>query len=230
MTKRVVLDPGHGGRDPGSVGPTGVQEKVVTLAVARQVAAILGQVADVKLTRYGDVSLGPTASEDLTARARVANQVGADVFVSIHCNAAVNRAATGTETYHYPGSTQGVKLAGILQRRLVSALGLPDRGTKQAHFAVLRETKMPAALVELAFLSNPSEEAMLESPAFQLKAAQAIANSIVAYLGLPIPKTEHWAQPDLDWLLKEGIVSTPRTPEQPVTWGEFAAVIKRICS
>lgn len=227
---RVVIDPGHGGRDPGSIGPTGVQEKVVTLAVARQVAAILGQVADVKLTRYGDVALGPTISADLSARAGVANQISADVFISIHCNAVMDRTAAGTETYHYPGSAQGVRLADILQRRMVAALRLPNRGVKQARFAVLRETKtnIPAVLVELGFLSNLTEEGLLESPAFQAKAAQAIANGIAAYLGLSLPKTEHWAQPDLDWLLNTGIINTPRTPEQPVTWGEFAAVVRRI--
>lgn len=185
--KKVMEDPGHGGQDPGAIGPTGVQEKVITLAVAKKVAAILAQVAEVRLTREADQDLGVSLASDLKTRSRLANTWGADIFVSIHCNSADNSTATGTEVYCYTLGGQGEKLAKAIHDRLIPALGLVDRGVKTANFAVLRQTKMPAALVELAFISNPTEEAMLESPAYQDRAARAIAEGIADYLGLQLP-------------------------------------------
>ncbi len=182
----IMIDPGHGGRDPGAIGPSGVQEKIINLAVAKLVAKILMSVAEVKLTRDSDIALGDDQSTDLTARANLANAWPADCFVSIHCNSATSSKATGTETYCFPDSTEGRKLAKSVQNYLVSALGLPDRGVKTANFAVLRQTKMPACVVELAFLCNPTEEALLVSFDFQSKAAQAIAKGIAGYLGLQL--------------------------------------------
>ncbi len=185
--KKIMIDPGHGGRDPGAAGPTGVQEKVITLAVAKLVAAILAPVAEVRLTRDSDIALGADQSTDLTARANLANTWGADIFVSIHCNSAANQSATGTEVYCYSLKGEGDKLAKAVHDRLIPALGLPDRGVKEANFAVLRETKMPACLAELAFISNHTEEGLLETPAFQARAARAIAEGVAGYLGLQLP-------------------------------------------
>ncbi len=185
MTFKVCIDPGHGGKDPGAVGPTGLQEKIVTLAVAQKVAGILrGAGIDVILTRDTDKHLGSTIGADLSARAMVANQAGVGCFVSVHCNSASDSNAQGTETFCYNGATEGRKLAGLIQKHLVVALGRPDRGVKEANFAVLRETKMPAALVELAFISNPTEEGLLKNPQFQEKAALAIAQGVADYLGV----------------------------------------------
>lgn len=186
MPKIVILDPGHGGIDPGAVGPKGLQEKVVTLAVAKQVASILSPVVDVRLTHDSDIALGSTTSADLSTRARLANQAGADVFVSIHCNSATNRIAGGTEVYHYPSSAQGNLLASTVYSHLLPAVSLSARGVKTANFAVLRETDMPACLVEMAFISNPAEEALLGSAAFQETAATAIAQGIANYLGVEL--------------------------------------------
>ena len=183
----VCIDPGHGGHDPGAVGPTGLKEKDVTLAVAKKIAKMLQDVdVDVQLTRDTDKHLGLMTSADLSTRAKMANNAKADAFVSIHCNAAANQTATGTETYHYPNSAGSSKLAGALQKHLVAALGLPDRGVKQANFAVLRETKMPAALVELGFISNPAEGELLMDPVFQARAAQAVARGIAGFLGVKV--------------------------------------------
>lgn len=184
---KVCIDPGHGGFDPGAVGLSGAQEKVVTLAVAKQVASILrGVGVDVVLTRESDELLAGTINADLGMRYDKANWAKADVFVSIHCNSAADPKANGTETFHYTGSPAGKKLAGHIQARMVAALGLRDRGVKQANFAVLRGTNMPAALAEIAFISNPDEEKLLESPAFQVKAARAIAEGIADYLGVAL--------------------------------------------
>ncbi|AEG59381.1 N-acetylmuramoyl-L-alanine amidase [Desulforamulus ruminis] len=188
MPKIVMLDPGHGGVDPGAIGPTGVREKDITLAVAQRVASILSPVVDVRLTRDTDTSYSHVTSTDLSIRARLANQAGADCFVSIHCNSATNNTAGGTETYHYPGSILGNTLAKAVHTCVIPALGRVDRGIKTANFAVLRETNMPACLVEMAFISNPTEEALLGSAAFQETAATAIAQGIAEYLGLDLPE------------------------------------------
>jgi len=180
-------DPGHGGRDPGAIGPTGVQEKVITLAVAKKVADILRPIMSATLTRYADICLSENLSVDLTKRAELANFSLSDVFVSIHCNAATDPAAHGTETHCYPKSVRGKTLAGMIQSRLIPALGLTNRGVKESNFAVLRQSQMPAALVELAFISNPTEEALLESEAFQDRAALAIAQGICDFLGVVTP-------------------------------------------
>ena len=188
--KKIMIDPGHGGQDPGAVGPTGVQEKVITLAVAKKVADILRLVVEVKLTREDDRALGDTKSADLTTRANMANGWRADCFISIHCNSAGNRTAAGTESYCYALGGQGEKLAKAVHGKLIPALGLVDRGVKTADFAVLRQTKMPACLVELAFISNPTEESILESPAYQDRAARAIADGIAGYLGVQLPPAD----------------------------------------
>ena len=165
-----------------------MQEKIVTLSVAKMVAEYLAPVAEVLLTRTDDITPGGNPDAELSYRAKVANDWGADLFVSIHCNAAADSSANGTETYHAPGSEKGAALAGAIQSRLVAALGLRDRGVKQANFAVLRRTSMPAALVEIAFISNPIEEGLLGNPDFQRRAARAIAQGIADYLGISLPE------------------------------------------
>ena len=180
----VCCDPGHSDPDPGAIGPSGVQEKVITLAIALRVADILRPVVDVVMTRTSDTDVS------LERRAQIANDAGADLFLSIHANAHTDPSANGTETYHYPGSEAGKELAGAIQFDLVTQLKRRDRGVRNANFAVLRETNMPAALAEIAFISNPEEEALLETPAFQAKAAYAIATGIAGYLGIMLPTEE----------------------------------------
>lgn len=182
----VIIDPGHGGSDPGAVGAGGTQEKEVNLAVSLQVADILSQVAEVRLTRTEDRVPGDGNKNEFFVRAQTANQCGADCFVSIHCNSAATPAAHGTETFCYTGSSRGRQMAVAIQKRLVEALGLADRKIKEANFAVLRLTTCPSALVELAFISNAAEEGCLKSPIFQAKAARAIAGGIADFLGLEI--------------------------------------------
>ncbi|WP_049752590.1 SH3 domain-containing protein [Candidatus Desulforudis audaxviator] len=180
----IVLDAGHGGRDPGATGPTGVREKDVVLAITLEAAQLLRQQgAEVILTRQSDVFV------ELLQRAEIANQAGADVFVSIHANANVDHSKHGTSTYWWPYPdvmTPGQiaareRLAGALQTALLAGLGRNDLGLFQARFAVLRATNMPSALVEVAFISNPVEERLLADPAFQNRAAAAIAAGLQDY-------------------------------------------------
>lgn len=178
--KIIVVDPGHGGSDPGAMGVTGLREKVVNLAVSKHLITLLtGAGAEIIVTRSGDQSVSNQQRVDL------ANKSKADLYISIHANAFSNPESNGTET-HYCGkndsSAASRYLAQQLQRELVPALGLRDRGVKASSFFVITNVKMPAALVELGFMTNPIEEAFLSDSANQLLAAEALYRGIKAYL------------------------------------------------
>ncbi len=180
--KTIILDPGHGGSDPGAIGPNRVREKDVTLNVAMKVKYLLQDAgARVIMTRSDDRDVyGPNASdkEELQARVNVARKNTADIFVSIHANSFINQAAHGTSTYYYEKSTYDSRLAESLQNGLVEFGGLYDRGIQEANFYVVKRTNMPAALVELAFISNPKEERLLNSAEFQQKLAEGICKGL----------------------------------------------------
>ncbi len=181
----VVLDAGHGGKDPGANG-CNLDEKDVNLAVALKVGEILKKNGiRVVYTRTNDTFV------ELDDRPNIANMYNASVFVSIHCNSNVSSSPSGTETYcYYPLSNpqlfmqkdERYNLALRIQQAMVKELGLNDRGVKQANFAVLRETEMPSALVEMGFISNPTEGALLGQNSCRNKAAEAIAAAIADYM------------------------------------------------
>ena len=177
MSKIVVLDPGHGGSDPGACA-NGLKEKLITLPVCNLIKEELERHGIVvKFTRTTDVYKG------LSERAAYANSVGASLFVSNHCNSASATSARGTECYSYP--TAGIattRLSANVSARLASTLGIPNRGAKQANFAVLRLTNMPAILVENAFISNSSDAALLRDK--QSVIATCIAEEILRYFGI----------------------------------------------
>ncbi|MGN0967636.1 MAG: N-acetylmuramoyl-L-alanine amidase [Oscillospiraceae bacterium] len=175
--KTVVLDAGHGGSQTGAVY-SGVNEKDINLAVAQKVEAILLRHGyNVVMTRTADSTVG------LYDRADIANAVKADVFVSIHSNAAVNSPNyTGIYTYYHPSSRRGARLAQAIQEPICWITGAVDRGIKDADFVVLRETDMCAVLVEMGFMTNSGELQRLITPSYQDKLAAGIAEGIVAYL------------------------------------------------
>nr|WP_256205582.1 N-acetylmuramoyl-L-alanine amidase [Calditerricola satsumensis] len=176
--RRVVIDPGHGGKDPGAVG-LGLQEKEVVLHLAQHVRRALGGYeVDVLLTRETDEWVS------LDERARRANEADADLFVSLHCNAGGGQ---GFESYVHPAAPERTRaIREVLHRRVMAFLasyGIRDRGQKEANFAVLRKTKMPAVLLENLFLDHPRENALLREEAFRKDLAQAIAAGIAQALG-----------------------------------------------
>ncbi|MGM9607783.1 MAG: N-acetylmuramoyl-L-alanine amidase [Oscillospiraceae bacterium] len=175
--KTVVLDAGHGGSQTGAVY-FGVNEKDINLAVEKKVEAILLQQGyNVVMTRTADATVG------LCDRADIANAVEADVFVSIHSNAAVNSADfTGIYTYYHPSSRRGARLAQAIQDPICQITGAVDRGIKDADFVVLRETDMCAVLVEMGFMTNSGELQRLITPSYQDKLAAGIAEGIITYL------------------------------------------------
>ena len=173
---KVWLDAGHGGNDPGALG-SGLKEKDITLAITLK--------AGKELERHG-VKVGYTRKNDktvnLNSRGPLANKYGADVFVSIHTNAH-NSNAQGVETYSFPNSKNGARLAKLIQDEVLKAkLYTKNRGTKTANFAVLRQSKMPAALIETAFITNKQDAQLLKNK--QSEFATAIAKGVLKYLGI----------------------------------------------
>lgn len=175
---RVVIDPGHGGRDPGAIGIGGLQERDVVNDISSQVSSILErQGVQVVMTRSTDRTL------ELSDRTAIANRSGADIFVSIHANAiSLSRPeVNGAETYYY-SSRAGYQLASSIHRSVLQRTGMGDRGVREARFYVLRNTSMPAALVETGFVTGSQDAARLRNSAFRTRMAEAIAAGILDYL------------------------------------------------
>jgi len=179
---RVVLDPGHGGRDPGAVaGPLREADLALDLALG----------AARELERQG-VSVYLTRREDrdvyLPERVALANQAGADLFVSVHCNAASNPEARGFESYVHPAAPARTReLARKIHERLAAFLNsfdVPDRGLKEADLYVLRKTRCPAVLLECLFLTNAEDATLLGDPAWRgrlaVEIARAVADALLA--------------------------------------------------
>lgn len=233
VVRTVVIDPGHGGGETGAIGPGGLMEKTVTLAIARRLSEILAKTPGVRpvLTRTTDTLVA------LDERAAIANHEKAALFISIHANSSRAPGAHGSETYYLslqgsdklsdalartensegaapgpaasPGNSspdldfilwdmaqsahlnESAELAEDIQGEMNKLLDTGNRGIKQAPFRVLVGATMPAVLVETAFISNPQEAGELAAPAFQQKAAEAIARGIEVYLAKHLSAPPH---------------------------------------
>lgn len=171
---RVCIDPGHGGIDPGAVSKDGVLEKTINLYVAERLAEYLRRAGvEAFLTRQGDDGIS------LSERCTVANVGEAEFFVSIHANAATTEEAVGYEIFHWPTSIKGKELAVNIAKYYGVASDMPLRRVSGNDLHVLRCTGMPAVLVELGFLTNKGDLALLKEPAFQDKIALGIAFGIL---------------------------------------------------
>jgi len=174
----IALDAGHGGRQPGAVGTSGVLEK----DLARQVVDLLLPRLRLQGARVVDIRPGDEqVSLALRVRRSLINE--ADLFISVHYNAHERDTANGTETFHAVGNVAALRLAGLVQEELVGTLGLRDRGVKQAAFQVLRsQMKVAAVLVEVGFLTNPLEESFLVQPSTIHKTAEALHRAITRFI------------------------------------------------
>lgn len=212
--RTIVLDPGHGGKDVGALGTNGLMEKDATIALCRKLAASLASKLGTRvvLTRDED------AAVSLDQRTAIANQYKADLFLSVHLNAAVVKGAKGSETYflsleasdelarkaaevenatHANPSAdlnlilwdlaqqeylqESSRFAQAIQEEMNAASGVQNRGVKQAPFKVLVGATMPAALVEVAFITNPEEEAKIQSGEFQDHLVEALTRAVQRY-------------------------------------------------
>jgi N-acetylmuramoyl-L-alanine amidase len=176
----VMLDPGHGGRDPGAIGLGGLREVDVILPIAKRVADILEkQGIAVKMTRSSDNYVG------LDERVAISREAGATLFVSIHANSIDNRSdVNGLEVYHY---NIGQSFADTVHRTVVDYVNkngfyLNDRRVRSARFLVLRKSTIPAILVETGYLTNEAEVARLRRDDYQKVMAEGIAKGIVQYI------------------------------------------------
>lgn len=220
----VVIDPGHGGRDPGAIGPAETQEKNVVLDFGLRLQELLKEYPEiqVKLTRSADRFLS------LDQRARMANELGADLFLSLHANSGPSPEAQGFELFTLSTDEENIdesareraetensvlwqfegrdrdeveddlvyiiehlnyttnshnsrRLASMLQTQLGEAMNVPNRGRKRAPFYVLKETRMPAVLLEVGFLSNPEEERLIQTADYQDRFVQAVSKTLDSY-------------------------------------------------
>lgn len=217
---KIYIDPGHGGNDSGALGHTGLKEKDINLKIAANIRQILQRhEINAVLTRQNDSRV------ELADRVKMANDNRADYFVSIHINSASNPAATGIETYASPNSDLGTK----------NEINLTNRGVKHKAFFVLKNTKMPAVLVEVAFISNPKEEKLLKDQSFLNKAAIGISKGILMFLGVEYKDDNDvddnispWAREAMKWATgKEVNLTDGSMPKEPVNLERLITILYR---
>lgn len=190
VNRVIVVDPGHGGVDPGAVGPGGSLEKDINLAISKRLQAILTQAgAVVVMTRETDTDLGTPGKslserkeEDLKKRLELVKQTRADLYISIQTNSLGTR-WTGAQTFYDPGSAEGQRLARCIQQQLRQRLKNTDRvAMVRRNIFMLRNLEIPAAMVEVGFISNAGEERLLNNRAYQDGMAWAVYAGIAGYL------------------------------------------------
>ncbi|TLS53524.1 N-acetylmuramoyl-L-alanine amidase [Paenibacillus antri] len=239
---KVVVDPGHGGSDPGAVGINGLYEKSVNNEIAYRLRDILIEKGyEVVMTRNTDKTLS------LQARVEIARAADADLFVSVHANAHPSKDVRGTMVlYHdaakpnpdYPASDemkalspQSRHLAQLVLSSVLEQVPNTDRGLLQSSAYVVRMGNVPSVLVETAFLSNAQDAKLLSSSSIRAKYASGIANGILKFL----PPTfsdigKHWAKDSIIRLNEQGIADGYNgkfNPDQPLTRAELMAFAER---
>lgn len=188
----IVVDPGHGGDDPGTVGCRGTLEKDIDLAVGKRLAALLQQAgAKVILTRNRDQSLADgniydshrLKVQDLSRRVALANENKAHVLISVHMNHFSDPAEYGAQAFYQSGAEESKKLAALIQIEMNRRLIDSGRQAMAGDFYICRHARMPAVIVEAGFLSHQGEESKLRDPVYQEKAAQAVLTGLQNYFG-----------------------------------------------
>lgn len=183
----VMLDPGHGGYDPGTITSQGVYEKEINLEIAQKVKEMLGPSGiEVFLTREEDIDHVPEGVKgkktkkqvDLNRRIEMAIKVQADVFVSLHVNATESGQQSGAETFYHYQSKAGKILAEFIQQELIKIPGMNRRIAKPGDFYIIKNSSMPAVIVEVGYLSSPKERKKLQQAWYQEQLSRAIAKGI----------------------------------------------------
>lgn len=179
MSKKIFIDPGHGGKDPGATG-NGLKEKDLTLAISLEIRRVLQNEYtghQIKMSREKDATLS------LKQRTDAANKWGADFFLSVHINAG---GGTGFESFRYvqKGSSTTMKTQKAVHGAILAASGFKDRGQKWKNLHVLRESKMPAVLTENGFIDTAADAKKLKDSAFIKKLGRAHAEGLAKALGL----------------------------------------------
>lgn len=225
----IIINPGHGGIDPGAVGPAGTKEADIVKIIAQNV---FNKISNLGLL----VSLTPppgmgAAMHELQNIINWCKKQGPNIVISIHCNSAANISANGFEIFTYSVGGNSLKLAVQMYDVLLPVIGIKGRGIKTGNFGIIRETERAGAaavLIELAFISNPVEEKLLLDPAIQEKISNGIVKGVLAYMGIEEnrPKTE-WEilqEKSKEWAIKNGITTGER-PGDNVTRSELWAML-----
>ncbi|AFM39157.1 N-acetylmuramoyl-L-alanine amidase [Desulfosporosinus acidiphilus SJ4] len=190
----VMLDPGHGGYDPGAISAQGIYEKSINLQIAQKVKEMLRPSGiEVYLTREDDIDYAPPGVKgkttkkqiDLNHRIEMASQAKADVFVSVHVNATPQGRNSGAETFYHFKSKSGKELAELIQQELIKIPGMNRRIAKPGDFYVINNTSMPAVIVEVGYLSSAKEQKKLQQSWYQEQLSRAIAKGIACYFKMP---------------------------------------------
>lgn len=219
---KIYIDAGHNysGYDTGAAG-NGLREQDITFYIADKLNSLLQKAGiSVKMSRNNLTDcLGTSLNSSLYARSNEANAWGADLFISIHCNAGGYN-ANGTETYCYSTGGEAYKLAGQVQKSIVGLCQTTDRGVKTANFAVLKNTKMPAILVETAFITNTYDAEKLKNK--QELFAKGIYKGVLNYMGITVEenKTEVPWYNDAQWFVKQAGISDGTRPNDNATRAE----------
>lgn len=189
--KIIIIDPGHGGPDGGAVSKAGVIEKEVTLAISIYLRDLLQQSgALVLMTRETDIELaseeakraGRRKVEDLKNRVTMINDSDADLLISIHLNSIASPRWRGSQTFFHPQYSESEEIALFIQDELIRNLTNTNRKAKKNQdLFILRQSKVPGVIVEVGFLSNPGESALLETAEYQKSVAMSIYQGILRY-------------------------------------------------
>ncbi len=190
----VILDPGHGGYDPGAITKQGVYEKSINLQIAQKVKEMLEPSGiEIFLTRDEDIDYVPDGVRgkstkkqiDLNHRIEMAKEVNADVFVSLHVNATASGQESGSETFYHYQSESGKRLAELIQQEMIKIPGMNRRIAKPGDFYIVKNTSMPAVIVEVGYLSSLKEQKKLQQSWYQEQLARAIAKGIANFFVIP---------------------------------------------
>lgn len=179
-TFKVVIDPGHGGKDVGATGTSSLYEKEFTLSLSKKVNEILEKEENIEvhMIREDDTFI----STDDKYRAKFANELDADLYISIHGNTFKSLDVSGTESYYYHEKFKF--FAEVMHKNVVRATGFNDRGVRKKDLFVVRDTDMPSVLLEIGYLTNPQEEQIMLNDEFQYSVAESIRDGVKEYLGI----------------------------------------------
>lgn len=214
---KICIDPGHGGTDSGSIGVGSIYEKNINLAVAKLLNEELKvQGFDTMMIRTSD------ATKSLPERTSAANKFGANSFISLHCNWSESSSPHGTQTYIYKFNGEAEKLANKIQARLQPMNGVSKwERVEDDNFYVLRNTVMPAILIELGFISNAADYKWMTDPNIQKEIAKNICKGFCEYYGVEykVPQS-FWSKDDKGWRYtnSDGTVATNAWVEDSVGW------------
>lgn len=189
--RSIIIDPGHGGEDPGKVSSKGIYEKDINLAVGKKLYTVLNSSgAQVVMTRdedralsNGEDTIRQRKRADLLNRLEMAKNYHVDLYVALHCNSFPQSKWRGAQTFYAPSVAGSKELAEMIQEELVNYLGNTERKPKgDTTTLIFKEASVPIVNIEMGFLSNPQEEELLLSPDYQDKIVWAIYSGVVRYL------------------------------------------------